>query len=188
GDVDGVDDGYLELAGPAQQGALDLEPRVVARVGGAAVAVRTEEALADAAVGLTRERHAPALEVVDAAGGVAGDDLDDRRVGEEVRLTQGVCGVLLPAVVRVHRAEGRVDAARGEGRVRVVLATLAHGEHLDAALGEFDRGSESRAARADHEHGGGEQSFVTHAAHGKRAVVITPMNSLQRSDAVSLWL
>ena len=64
--------------------ALDLQARVVARVARAAVSVCAEEALADAAVSLTGEGHAPSLKILDAPLGVLGDDLNDRRVGEKI--------------------------------------------------------------------------------------------------------
>ena len=115
-----------------------------------------EEALGDAAVVLAGERHAVALEVLDAAGCARGDDLDGVRVGEEVALLQRVGGVLLPAVVGVHRGEGRVDAACRERGVRVGLGALAQGEDVDAGLGEFDGGAQAGSAGADHEYGRGD--------------------------------
>ena len=166
GDVDGVDDGHLQFGGAAHEGALDLEAGVVAGVGGAAVLVRAEEALADPPVGLARERHAPALEILDAARRIAGDRLDDGGIREEVRFAQRVGGVLLPGVLGIHRRERGVDAAGREGGVGVVGAALADCEHLHAALGEFDGGAEAGAARADDEHGGGEESFGAGGARG----------------------
>ena len=118
--------------------------------------MRAEEALRDAAVVLAGERHAVALEVVDAPGGALGDDLDGARVGEEVALLEGVGGVLLPAVLGVHGGEGRVDAAGGERGVGVVLGALADREHVDAGLGELDRGAQAGSAGADHEDGRGD--------------------------------
>jgi hypothetical protein len=96
---------------------------------------------------------------LDALGRILRDGFDDLGVREVVRLAQGVGGVLLPGVLRVHRAERGVDAARGEGRVRVVLATLAHREYLDAALRELDRHAQAGAAGADHEDRGSEKTF-----------------------------
>ena len=158
-DVDRVEDRHLELRGAVDERALDLEAGVVAGEGGAAVGVRAEEALRDAAVVLAGERHAVALEVLDAAGGARGDDLDGVRVGEQVALLEGVGGVLLPAVVGVHRGERGVDAAGGERGVGVGLRALAEGEHVDAGFGELDRGAQARAAGADDEDGGGELAF-----------------------------
>ena len=155
-DVDRVEDRHVQLRGPVDQRALDLEPGVVARERRAAVGVGAEEALRDAAVVLAGERHAVALEVLDAAGRARGDDLDRVRVGEQVALLQRVGGVLLPAVVGVHRGEGRVDAAGGERGVGVGLGALAQGEHVDARLGELDGGAQARSAGADHEDGRGD--------------------------------
>lgn len=159
-DVDGVDDLQIQLGGATQQGALDLESGVVAGVAGATVLVRAEEALADPAVRLAGEGHAPALEILDPLRGAAGDRLDDRGIREEVGLAEGVGGVLLPAVLGIHGAECGVDAAGCERGVGVMLAALADGEHLHAALRELDRGAQARAAGADDEDGGGEETFV----------------------------
>jgi len=154
--VDGVEDRHVQLRGPVDQRALDLESGVVARERSTPVGVGAEEALRDAAVVLAGERHAVALEVLDAAGGARGDDLDRVRVREEVTLLQGVGGVLLPAVVGIHGGEGGVDAAGRERGVGVGLGSLAEGEHVDARLGELDRGAQTRSAGADHEHGRGD--------------------------------
>ena len=123
-----------------------------------------EEALRDPAVLLAGERHAVALEVVDAAGRALGDDLDRARVGEQVALLEGVGGVLLPGVLGVHRGERRVDAAGGERRVGVRLGALADGEDVDARLGELDRRAQARTARADHEDGRGDLPLGSGAA------------------------
>ena len=88
-----------------------------------------------------------------------GDDLDRVRVGEEVALLERVGGVLLPAVLGIHRGEGRVDAAGRERGVRVGLGPLAEGEHVDARLGEFDGGAQAGSAGADHEDGRGDLAF-----------------------------
>jgi hypothetical protein len=42
--VDGVENGDLQLRGPVDQGSLNLQPRVVTGKGGAAVGVGAEEA------------------------------------------------------------------------------------------------------------------------------------------------
>ncbi len=155
-DVDRVEDRHVQLRGPVDQRALDLEPGVVARERRATVGVGAEEALRDATVVLAGERHAIALEVLDAASGARGDDLDRVRVGEQVALLERVGGVLLPAVVGIHRGEGRVDAAGRERGVRVGLGPLAEGEHVDSRLGELDGGAQARSAGADHEDGRGD--------------------------------
>lgn len=142
-DVDRVEDRHVQLRGPVDEGALDLEAGVVARERGAAVGMGAEEALRDAPVVFAGEGHAVALEVFDAAGRARGDDLDRVRVGEQVALLEGVGGVLLPTVVGVHRRQGRVDAAGRERGVRIGLGALAEGEHVDARFGEFDRGTEA---------------------------------------------
>ena len=85
--------------------------------------------------------------------------LDRVRIRQQVRLLEGVRGVLLPAVVGVHGGERRVDAAGREGGMGIRLGALADGEHVDALFGEFDGGAEAGAAGADDEHGGGDLAF-----------------------------
>ena len=155
-DVHGVEDRHLQLRRAVDQGALDLESGVVAREGGAAIGVRAEEPLRDAPVVFAGERHAVALQVFDAASGARGDDLDSVRVGEQVALFERVGRMLLPAVVGIHRREGGVDAAGGEGGVRVRLRTLAEGDDVDAGFGEFDGCAKAGPTGADHEDGGGK--------------------------------
>ncbi len=78
---------------------------------------------------------------------------------KQVTLLDGVGGVLLPAVLGIHRAERGVDAAGGQGGVGIRLRTLAEHEHVGAELGEFDRGAQAGSAGADDEDGGGEGAF-----------------------------
>lgn len=128
--------------------------------------MRTEEALGDATVVFAGEVHAPALEVADAAFGALSDDLDRVRVGEQVALLDGVGRVLLPAVIRVHGAERRVDAAGGERGVRILPRAFADGEHVDTVFGDLDRRPQPGAAGADDEDRGGYLSFArSHAIH-----------------------
>ena len=75
GDVDGVEDRDLQLRGAVDERALDLEAGVVTGERGAAEGVRAEEALRDPPVLLSGERHAVALEVLDAASRALGHDL-----------------------------------------------------------------------------------------------------------------
>lgn len=160
GDVHGVQDGDLQLLGPVDQGPLDLQARVVPGEGGAPPGVRTEEALRDPAVLLPGEVHAVAFQVPDALLSPLGDDLHDVRVGQAVALPDGVRGVLLPGVLRVHGGQDRVDAPGGQGGVGVGLRPLADGEHVPPQLGQLDGGAQSRAPRADDEHLGADVTLL----------------------------
>ena len=72
--------------------------------------------------------------------------ISDRvRVGEQVALLQRVGGVLLPAVLGVHRGEGGVDAAGRERGVRVGAGPLAEGKDVDT----LPRRARSRRAGHD---------------------------------------
>ena len=95
-DVDIVADRDAELAGATHEGALDLPAGVVAREGGSAEGMGAEEALRQSAVLLARELRAPADELVDGRRRLSTENLDATRVGEPVRLAQGVRGMLLP--------------------------------------------------------------------------------------------
>ncbi|MCU1446736.1 MAG: LysR family transcriptional regulator [Cryobacterium sp.] len=125
--------------------------------------MRPEETLGDAAVRLASERHAVAFQVVDAPRGALGDDLHGVRVGEKVRLLERVGCMLLPAVLGIHRGEGRVDAAGREGGGGVGLGPLAQGQHIDPGLGELDQPSLSRQIAALEQDLGAE---LLHRARG----------------------
>ncbi len=118
-----------------------------------------EEALRDAAVLFPGEGHAVAFQVVDAQGRALGDDLRRARVAEQVTLLEGVRGVLLPAVLGVHRGQGRVDPAGGQGGVGVLLGPLADGNDIDAGLGQLDRRPQAGPAGTDHQHHGRKSLF-----------------------------
>jgi hypothetical protein len=154
GDVDVVPCVDTDLGGPTQESPLDLPPRVVAREAGPPVPVRAEEALGETPVRLASEARAPTDEIVDRGGRLPAEELDAGRVAQPVPLPECVRGMLLPAVLRIHRPERGADTARGEHRVRIVTAALSHAEHLDAALGKLDRRSQAGGAGADDENAG----------------------------------
>ncbi len=109
-----------QLHRPAHERPLHLATRVVAGEAGAAVLVRPEEALGEPAVLLVVEARAPALELLDGLRRALDELVDDPRVPEPVPLGERVRRVLRRGVLRVHRAERCVDAARGEDRVGVL--------------------------------------------------------------------
>jgi hypothetical protein len=160
-DVHRVQDRDVELRGPVDQCALDLQSGVVTDERGPAVGVRAEEPLRDSPVGLAREGHPVAFEVFDAAGGVLGHDPDGLGVSQQIALLERVGRVLLPRVLRVHRRQRRVDAARGERGVRVHPRSFADREHADTTLGQLDGGPQARPSGADDEDGRRDLVFVT---------------------------
>ncbi len=141
-----------DLERPPDESALDLAPGVVPCETGPPPAMSAEEALRQPPVALAFEPSSPANEILDRARRLAAQELDARRVGEPVPLAQCVRGVLLPAVLGIHRPERGVDPARGEDGVRVVAAALADAEHLHSELGELDGRAQARRARPDDEH------------------------------------
>jgi len=159
-DVDVVAHHHTELRGPAHERALNLPAGVVTREAGSPEPVSAEEALRKPAVLLTRELGPPADQVVDRGRRLAAEELHAARIAQPVALPQRVGGVLLPAVLRVHRAERRVDPSGSEHRVRVVAPPLADTEHLHAALRELDRGAQTGRARADDDHTGSDAPLL----------------------------
>lgn len=173
GDVHGIQYGNGEFGGTSDQGALQFQPGVVTGERGAAVGVGAEEALRDAAVAFARERHAPPFQIGDRLRGVFGDGLHRDRVGEQIALGDGVGGVLLPAVLGVHRGQCGVDPARGERGVRVGLGPLADHQHIDSVFGQFDRGAQPRTAGADDEHCGGDLPGGVFGSHLRENAGVT---------------
>ena len=159
-DVEVVVDLHAELGHAIDERALHLAAGVVAGEARAPIGVRAEVALGEPTVRLARELGAVADEIVDRGGRLAREQLDDARVGEVVRLGDRVGGVLLPAVLGVHRAERRVDATGREHRVGVIAPALADAEDLMTGLGELDRGPEAGGPRADHQDAGGGTAIV----------------------------
>ncbi len=153
GDVDGVENIDVQLRGPVDEGALDLETGVVAGKRRAAELVGAEEPLGDAAVVLAGKRHPVSLEVFDAACCTRGDNLHGVRVGQQVALFEGVGGVLLPGVFLVHRGEGRVDSTGGERGVGIRFVAFTDRENVDPLLREFDGRPQARTPGSNHKYG-----------------------------------
>ncbi len=111
-----------------------------------------EEALVETAVVGERERRAPGDQLLDCSRGLPREQLHRTGVREQVALEVGVGEVLLPGVLRVARAEHRVDATGGQHRVRVARAALADDDDLTASLVGGDGGAQTCGARSDDEH------------------------------------
>src|SRR5699024_5808940 len=124
-DVDAVEDRDVQGLGTMNEGALDLQTRVVSGESGATPGVGAGEALRDSTVVLLLEVHSISLQVGDSLGRSLGDDLDGAGVGEAIGLLDRVGGVLGPAGLGVHRGQRRVDAAGGQRGVGVFLRTFA---------------------------------------------------------------
>ena len=158
-DVDPIEDRDVQGLGTTNEGALDLQARVISGESGAAPGVGAEEALRDPTVVLLREVHSISLQVGDAFGCALGDDLDGAGVGEVIGFLDRIGRVLLPRVLGVDGGQCGVDAAGGERGVCVFLRALAHGEDIAPCFGDFDRGAQARSTGADDEHGGGDGAF-----------------------------
>src|SRR6267143_7149005 len=71
---------------------------------------------------------------------------------EEVALPQCVGKVLLPGVLRITRAQHRVDAARRQYGMGIETVPLPHDQHLASRLGRGDRRAHPGRAGPDDEH------------------------------------
>ena len=165
GDVDVVAYGDTRVRGATDQRPLDLAAGVVAGEAGTPEAVGAEVALREPPVVLTGELRAVAHEVLDRGRRLTAEQLHGAGVGEPVGLAERVGGVMLPAVLGIHRREGGVDAAGGERGVRVVAPALADAQHLHTPLGQLDRGPQAGRPGADHQNcrGGAALLDVGHA-------------------------
>src|SRR5699024_11237829 len=83
-DGDAVEDRDVQGLGTMNEGALDLQTRVVSGESGATPGVGAEEALRDPTVVLLLEVHSISLQVDDSLGRSLGDDLDGSGVGEAI--------------------------------------------------------------------------------------------------------
>ena len=131
------------------QGADQLEAGAVADVGQAGVAVAAEVALGDPAVLGAVEQGAPALQLVDPVGGLLGVDLRHAPVVEHLAAAHGVAEVDLPVVLGPDVAHGGRHAALGHDGVRLAEQRLADERHAQAALLGLDRGAQSGATGPD---------------------------------------
>ncbi len=113
------------------------------------VAVTAEVALGDAAVGGPVEERTPALELVDAVGGLEGMELGHAPVVEHLAAAHGVAEVDLPVVLGPYVAHGGGHAALGHDGVRLAQQRLADHRHPQAALLGLDDGAQPGAAGAD---------------------------------------
>ena len=121
-----------------------LEAGAVADVREARVAVAAEVALEDAAVLRAVEERAPLLELVHAVGRLLRVDLRHAPVVEDLAAAHGVAEVDLPVVLRVDVAERRGDAALGHHRVRLAEERLADERRLGAQRRRLDGGAQAR--------------------------------------------
>ena len=107
------------------QRADQLQAGAVADVGQAGVAVAAEVALEDAAVLGAVEERAPALELVDPVGRLLGVELRHAPVVEHLAAAHGVAEVDLPVVLGPDVAHGGGHAALGHDGVRLAEQRLA---------------------------------------------------------------
>jgi hypothetical protein len=131
------------------QGADQLQAGAVAHVGQAGVAVSAEVALGDASVLGAVEQRPPALELVDAVGRLHGVDLRHAPVVEHLAAAHGVAEVDLPVVLGPHVAHGSGHAALGHDGVCLAEQRFADQRDAQAALFGLNGGAQSGAAGAD---------------------------------------
>jgi hypothetical protein len=132
------------------QRADHLEAGAVADVREARVAVAAEVALQDAAVLRAVEQRAPLLELEDAVGRLLRVELRHAPVVEHLAAAHGVAEVDLPVVLG-HVAQRRGDAALGHDGVRLAEQRLADERGAGAHAPSLDGRAQPGAARADDE-------------------------------------
>src|SRR3972149_10881450 len=140
-----LQDGDIAVLGQRGEGELDVGAGgVAAGVEGAGRGVRPLAGEGDLAV-LGVERHAEAHEVIDAVGGLGGEDAGGLAVYEAGAGGDRVVEVLLGGVAW---PDGGGDAALGPARVAVVNGALGDDEHGAVLAGE-EGGVEAGDAGAD---------------------------------------
>src|SRR6267378_6052072 len=145
---DDRDSQLLHLIG---QGVEDGPAGVVTRVTGAPIFMGAKETLIQPTVLERREAAAPGGQLAHRIRSLPRHDFDHPRVSEEVTLAQRVGEMLLPGVLRIARAQHRVDAARGQDGMRIEAMSLAHDQNLASGLGGGDRGAQPGRASPDDE-------------------------------------
>ena len=133
------------------QRADHLEAGAVADVRQARIAMAAEIALQNAPVFGAIEHRAPRLEFADAVRRLLGVMLGHPPVVQVLAAAHGVGEVHAPAVAIVNVRHRRCHAALGHDRVRFAEQRLGDHGDLGAMRRRFDRGAQSRAARADHQ-------------------------------------
>ena len=144
-----LDNAVLETADHFQPGAITDVAQSPVRVG-------AEGALQHSTVGGPIEDRAVGLELVDAVRRLAGVKLRHPPVVDHLTAAHRVLKMDVPVVFRVDVAQGRGDAALGHDRVRLAQQRLADDVDAGARCRRLDRGTHAGAARADHQHVGGQ--------------------------------
>ncbi len=152
-----LDDGHLHVHVDAEvdrvvlQRADDLQPRAVADVGEAGIAVPAKVPLQDAPVGRAVEDRPPRLELAHAVRRLLGVQLGHAPVVHVLAAAHRVGEVDAPVVAVVHVPHRRGHAALGHDRVRLPQQRLADESHALSGGGGGNRRAQSGAARADHQ-------------------------------------
>ena len=131
------------------QGADHLQAGAVTDVGEPRVAVATEVALRDLAVLGAVEQRAVLLELPDPLGRLLGVQLRHAPVVEHLAAAHGVAEVDLPVVLGPDVAHGGGDAALGHDGVRLAEQRLGDDRGARTGLVRGDRGAQPGAAGAD---------------------------------------
>ena len=128
-----------------------FEAGAVADVAEALVGVAAEGALQNFAVFGAVEKRAPLLEFADAVGSFLGVKLRHAPVVQEFSAAHRVAKMRAPIVGLIDVGHGGGEAAFGHYGVRFAEQRFANHADARALRQSFDRGAESRAARADDE-------------------------------------
>ena len=131
------------------EAADHLEPRAVADVGEARVAVAAEVALVDQALFGAIEDRPPGLELVDAIGGLLSVQLGHAPLAEELAAAHRVAEVDLPAVALVGVGERGCRTTLGHDRVSLAEQRLADHAGVEALLGALDGRAQAGPAGSD---------------------------------------
>src|SRR5439155_8006375 len=126
-------------------------PGVVAGVAGPPILMRAEEALVQPAILERREAAAPGRQLTYRGWRLPRHDLHDPWMAEEVSLPKCVGKMLLPGVLRVTRAQHRVDATRRQDRMGIETVPFPDHQHLAPRLRRGDRRAQPGRASADDE-------------------------------------
>src|SRR5918992_2466683 len=150
-DVLVVHDSQTEVGDDVGQGVEDGPAGVVTRIAGSPVAMSAEEPLVELPLWRARQGTPPVRQLLDRGRRLAGDYLDDPRVGKKVALPNGIGEMLFPRVLGVTRPQGGVDAAGGQGGVRVAVGALGDYHHFGAGTVRRNRRPQTGGPRAYHQ-------------------------------------
>jgi hypothetical protein len=144
-----------------------LEDRLagpVAHEAGTTIGLRSEVPLLDGALIRALEVAPPLRQLLHPVRRILRQDLHGVGPADEVALLEGVRGVHLPPVLRIARAEDRVDAPGRPAGMGIAVASLADHQVRHAGPCELDCRPQPRGPRADDEDLGALRADQSHAS------------------------